>query len=274
MPTLLCVFAHPDDEIFCSGMLSMLKENVDIYAVYLTCGEGGSLKSLPEGTDRVDLKNIRLHELKCSSLKLGFKKYFLMGYKDPVPKSGVLLAPDVRVETLDKHLLEIIEKTNPEVVVTHGTGGEYGHPAHIMLNKRVRDVLNHNFPSVNLYSFAAMPYWPKHSGFNVNDFPDLCLDVSVVKQNRIEVMACHRSQVSSFLGGQTDGASQLIDKYVSLRSVEYYRRYDSCRNIDYLLQWLGVKPSRLLYPLKRVAWFMIRQVYLFKRYIARALQID
>jgi LmbE family N-acetylglucosaminyl deacetylase len=138
---LLLSYAHPDDEAFGSGGLisKYVAQGVDVYYLCATNGDVGTMK--PEFLDGyASIAERRLAELECASQKLGFKKVFLLGYRD----SGMMgsetsndpaclwQAPQ---EAVTRRVVEVIREVQPQVVITFNKYGGYGHPDHIAIQK-------------------------------------------------------------------------------------------------------------------------------------------
>ena len=134
MSSLLCLIAHPDDEIFCAGLLAQLAAlDIPVHLACLTRGEGGTPPaSLPE---RRALADLREHELRCSAQVLGIRTLSFLDYRDRPPTSDGLQAPAHDPVTLQSDIRALIDRHRPEAVLTHGSNGDYGHPAHALLHR-------------------------------------------------------------------------------------------------------------------------------------------
>src|SRR5262245_46037935 len=158
MPSLVCLVAHPDDEtILCGGTLALLAaRGVDVHVVALTRGEGGDLGE-PARADRQHLGEVREQEMVCAVGKLGGKSLTFLGYVDPTVGEGeVLYAPEHDPTLLSGQIIASLKQTSAQVLLTHGTNGEYGHPAHKLVHQSAlvaAAALGDAAPLV--YSFAA-----------------------------------------------------------------------------------------------------------------------
>ncbi|MCS6883691.1 MAG: PIG-L family deacetylase, partial [Chloroflexaceae bacterium] len=140
MPSLLCLVAHPDDEtILCGGTLALLSaRGVAVHVVCLTRGEGGELGE-PPLTTREQLGAVREQELVCAVQALGGKSLTFLGYIDPpIGPDGTLSAPEHNPVMLAGQIVNCIQQFRPDVVLTHGSNGEYGHPAHVLMHAMTR----------------------------------------------------------------------------------------------------------------------------------------
>lgn len=138
MGTLLLVHAHPDDEAISTGGV-MMKAKEDGHRVVLvtaTRGEVGEIHTLDEQSTRPRLAEVRTEELRRAGEILGLDRQEFLGYKD----SGMAGTPDNENPTsfhkasLDEaaaRLAAIMREERPDVVVTYGADGTYGHPDHI-----------------------------------------------------------------------------------------------------------------------------------------------
>jgi LmbE family N-acetylglucosaminyl deacetylase len=136
--TLLLVHAHPDDEsIFGGGaILKAHGEGKRVVLVTCTGGEVGEIHNMDEAENRPRLKEIRRLELERAAEILGVDRIVWLGYRD----SGMAgtgdnenpasfhLAP---LEETAARLADVIAEEAPEVVVTYGPDGVYGHPDHV-----------------------------------------------------------------------------------------------------------------------------------------------
>lgn len=95
MCSLLCLIAHPDDEIFCAGLLAQLAAlDIPVHLACLTRGEGGTPPaSLPE---RRALADLREHELRCSAQVLGIRTLSFLDYRDRPPHFRRFASPRTR----------------------------------------------------------------------------------------------------------------------------------------------------------------------------------
>ena len=128
MPTVLSVWAHPDDETFGpAGLIRALHEqgirNVIISA---TRGEQGRLGE-PPLTTREHLGAVRTTELERACEIMGVDQLIVWDYPD-----GKL--EDVEPETLRDRILAVIVEQQPDIMLTFGPDGIYGHPDHVAIH--------------------------------------------------------------------------------------------------------------------------------------------
>lgn len=91
----LCIFAHPDDEVFrCSGTLALLsRSGVRVWVLSFTSGQADSCGAPPICKPE-KLGDIRKEELRCSYKILGLEAPIILDYQD-----GALC--DVRSDELE-----------------------------------------------------------------------------------------------------------------------------------------------------------------------------
>lgn len=122
---LLGIFAHPDDEVFCAGetLARWAAAGGETMVICATRGEAGQIQDARAAT-RGNLGAVREHELRTACARLGVRQVQCLDYRD-----GALGAVDE--ETLALDLARRIRDFAPDVVITFGPDGGYGHPDHI-----------------------------------------------------------------------------------------------------------------------------------------------
>ena len=127
---LLAVLAHPDDESLGFGgtLARYAVEGVETYLVTATRGEAGRLGSLGKSGDPVEVGRVREAELRAAADVLGIREVSILGY----PDGAVDQVPsDIATRAIVSH----IRRIQPDVIVTFGPEGGYGHPAHIAISQ-------------------------------------------------------------------------------------------------------------------------------------------
>ncbi len=131
---LMAVLAHPDDESLGVGgtLAKYASEAADVFLVTATRGEGGRFRGIPRGDDRHPgaeaLARIREAELRAAAAALGICDVSLLGYRDQQ-----LDRADPR-EAIGR-IVARVRALRPDVVVTFGPDGAYGHPDHIAISQ-------------------------------------------------------------------------------------------------------------------------------------------
>jgi LmbE family N-acetylglucosaminyl deacetylase len=128
-PRLLGVFAHPDDEVFCAGgtLAKYVSYGSEAMVVSATRGQGGQIRDAGAATRRT-LGQVREGELQQACSILGVQHALCLDYPD-----GELARVD-RV-ALSEDVLHIASDFRPDVVITFGPEGAYGHPDHIAISE-------------------------------------------------------------------------------------------------------------------------------------------
>lgn len=211
----LVVVAHPDDETFCSGLICALKSSgAEVILICVTRGEGGPTG----GAKREDLGGIREKEMMAACETLGVDQLVFLDHIDPLGGPYRVYAPDVSVDQLADEIREHLERV--DLVVSHGSSGEYWHAAHLLVHAAVRKVAKGNGSA----EFTWLTFLARDSShvlphlINDDDEADLRLDASGFRAKRLEALNSHQSQMSlfqRFAGGTTDD-------FVESTSVETY----------------------------------------------------
>lgn len=124
--TLLAIFAHADDETTAGPLLAKYARlGVTVKLALVTDGRGGNGGSEEQ-------KIIRAAEAQCSTEKLGIDPPILMEFHDGT------VADDVR--NVKGAIVALFEEIQPDIVVTWGPEGGYGHKDHRMVSAIVADV--------------------------------------------------------------------------------------------------------------------------------------
>ncbi len=125
---LLGVFAHPDDEVFCLGgtLAQWAEAGGETMIISATRGEAGQIQDA-RAARRGTLGAVREQELRAACARLGVRRVACLDYGD-----GRLA--EVDAATLAGHVAASIRDFQPDVVVTFGPDGGYGHPDHIAIS--------------------------------------------------------------------------------------------------------------------------------------------
>lgn len=137
--TILGIFAHPDDENMIGSVLakySRLGHNVHI--IIATDGKDGiRVTKIPAGDS---LGVVRQEESICACEKLGINPPIFLHVDRLDTKFGVRPYLNGRKKAMEE-LKKYINKINPDVLLTFGPDGEYGHPEHIVTGAMVTEIL-------------------------------------------------------------------------------------------------------------------------------------
>jgi LmbE family N-acetylglucosaminyl deacetylase len=127
--TLMAVYAHPDDEAFGSGgtLTRYAAAGHDVYVVTATRGESGQI-SEPDLATPAGLPEVREQELRCACRTYGVHPPIFMDYVDgqlTIVNQGQAVA----------RLVRIIRDLRPQVLITFGPDGIYGHYDHLAVHR-------------------------------------------------------------------------------------------------------------------------------------------
>jgi len=127
---LMCVLAHPDDESLGTGgtLAKYAAEGVETYLVTATRGERGRFGERADRPSPDVVGQTREAELRAAAKELGVREVTVLGY----PDGGLdAVAPATAQEAIADHL----RRVKPQVVITFGPEGAYGHPDHIAISQ-------------------------------------------------------------------------------------------------------------------------------------------
>jgi LmbE family N-acetylglucosaminyl deacetylase len=125
---LLAIFAHPDDESMGMGaaLAKYAAEGVETYLVTATRGEAGWFGPKEQNPGPQALAQMREAELLAAAQVLGLRRVDFLDFLD-----GQLAAADTALATA--RIVHLVRTIRPQVVVTFGPEGDYGHPDHIAI---------------------------------------------------------------------------------------------------------------------------------------------
>jgi N-acetylglucosamine malate deacetylase 2 len=249
MVNVISLFAHPDDEtMLAGGTLALLaRAGATIHYVCSTRGEGGETGD-PAVCERSELGQVREQEMDCAVKALGGSSLTFLDYQDPlVGPEDALFAYTSNQDDLAEKIAGCIQRLEAGYVITHGSNGEYGHPAHILTYQAAIQAVRSFSPSPALYTIQAFfPEHPKPRHANKNDLADLVIDASAVLEQKTLAALCHRSQHALFVRrASLDAARPLTvpEVIIFIESLHRVRLDGQETGPDQLLDLL--KPYRL-----------------------------
>ena len=202
---ILAYFAHPDDEtMLCGGTLALLaRQGAQITLLCATRGEGGETGE-PPLCAREQLGALREAELRCAAAALGLVRVDLLDYVDPtVGPDNTLFAFCEDEETLARQVADEYLRVEAQVLFSHGSNGEYGHPAHRLCHRsalRALELLRAAGSDPLFYTAqAAYPDHPLPLLMNADDPANLLLDCTPVLAHKTQAALCHRTQHALFV---------------------------------------------------------------------------
>ena len=130
----MAVLAHPDDESLGVGgtLAKYAADGCEVSLVTATRGDGGRYRTFPAGHPEhpgtARLGEIREAELRSAATVLGIRDVALLDY------------PDRYLDRADPHeaiarIAGQLRRNRPDVVITFGPDGAYGHPDHIAISQ-------------------------------------------------------------------------------------------------------------------------------------------
>ena len=131
---LMAVLAHPDDESLGVGgtLAKYASEGVEVSLVTATPGDAGRYRGFrpddPRHPGQSALANIRETELRAAASALGVREVSLLGYHDQHLDRA-------NAREVIAAIVQHIRRVQPQVVVTFGPDGAYGHPDHIAISQ-------------------------------------------------------------------------------------------------------------------------------------------
>jgi len=203
---VLAFFAHPDDEtILAGGILALLANSgAKVHYLVATRGEGGEMGE-PPLCSQEELGEVREKELSCAVQTLNGWSLSLLDYVDPVVQGDQLYAYTEDLEKLSTEVYEVIHSRDIDVLISHGTNGEYGHPAHVITNQAATASIKKylaSHPDKPIYFYTAASSFngnPKPRLANQDDPAHIILDVYPVLGQKIAAAMCHRTQHALFV---------------------------------------------------------------------------
>lgn len=199
LTAVLCIFAHPDDELYTAGLLAhVVTHGVAVHLLCMTRGENGA-PGMPRIPADANLGEIRTREMACAARALGAAGLDFLDYVDRLDEDGGMTEPAHAPQQLQAELRAHMDRVAPQLVLTHGSGGEYGHPAHKLLHRMVkRTIMRQESGGPLLYSFQAdFPGHPFPDEVNAGEQAHIVVDVSRYQESHVlPMLECHWTQAS------------------------------------------------------------------------------
>ncbi len=127
---LMCILAHPDDESMGTGstLAKYAAQGVETYLLTATRGEKGWFGDEKDYPGPTALGKLRQKELVAAANVLNLRQVYFLDYIDGELNQA---DPNEAVEKIT-HYLRLVR---PQVVITFGPDGAYGHPDHIAISQ-------------------------------------------------------------------------------------------------------------------------------------------
>ncbi len=153
---LLAVFAHPDDEVFAGPTLTRYaREGVHVYLAIATKGEKGAtdFAKIPAGEP---LATARRAEATCACKELGIEPPIFFNLNDG--ELGAITNPLAKnIHSVADNVQKLIDQLHPQVIITWGPDGGYGHPDHRLVSDAVTQVVQSQKSDIKLYYPGVTP---------------------------------------------------------------------------------------------------------------------
>jgi N-acetylglucosamine malate deacetylase 2 len=197
--SVVAFFAHPDDEtLFAGGIIALLtSQRVPVHIVCATRGEGGDMGNPPVVPRRDMLGAAREQELRRAASALG-ATVTVLDYVDPTIGPDDMLFPFAAdFDTLAGQYHDIARQRRADLVLTHGSDGEYGHPAHQLVHRAVMRGVS-AVPNTLIYTISAKVPTIEDRLWNQNEPAHLALDIRPWLDAKLAATECHVSQYAVF----------------------------------------------------------------------------
>ena len=221
---LLAIFAHPDDEQTVAPLLVQSLENgVEVTLVTATDGRLGTNEYTDyEAGD--GLAAIRREELKCAAATLGVELIHL-NYHDQLRSAEGYDGHIPHVRGLLKEITEIVERIQPDAIVTWGPDGASNHMDHRLIGATVTQVFTSRQweNDMQLYFFGIpSDILPSKEAVIQRGTDRRLLNVQIPFESHhldiaYEALRCHASQYPSYIVDQMKKERQALEQKVFLR---------------------------------------------------------
>lgn len=213
--------------MLCGGVLALLaRQGAAVHFLCATRGEGGEAGE-PPLCSIAELGQVREGELVCAVQALGGRSLTFLGYTDPRVGSDEKLFPYTDDLTLlTGQVAASLRQFSIDVLLTHGSNGEYGHPAHILSHQAARlAVASLGEAAPSLYTVcAAFQGFPRPRLANRDDPAHLVLEVDPVLEQKTAAAQCHRTQHGLFIRRSSQDAGRLLSIPEVIMRVESLHR--------------------------------------------------
>ncbi len=198
---VLAVFAHPDDETMLAGGLLAYLAKTGFRLSYLICtrGEGGETGQ-PALCSQDQLGTVREAELRNAVKNLGGNQLKILDFVDPlVGEDNQLFSFTSDTPALSAMITEEIIQQDIQIVISHGSNGEYGHPGHLTVYQAVEQAVLKISSPVYWYTIQANHPNPiKPYLVNKNDPASWLFNAEAVKSEKLAAINAHETQHALF----------------------------------------------------------------------------
>lgn len=212
---VLAISCHPDDmEIGCGGTLIKCKKRGDNVTVcHVANGNMGHVVLEAE-----ELRRVRIEEAKKSGAMAGFNVVTC--------DIGDLLVNSADKYQIDK-LVEIIRAADPDVIITHSENDYMGD--HIEVSKLVFKAtfaasVPHYEPQLGKACKVTPLYYMDNTSL-LNSNPTEFVDISDEIELKLQMLACHESQIAWLLDHDDNDIIDNTRVYARLRGIQCRVKY-------------------------------------------------
>lgn len=223
--TMLAVFAHPDDENMIGAVLAKYARlGHKVYVIIATDGKDGTrVTSIPSGDS---LGAIRLQETICACQQLGIQPRIYLHINRLDTRFGVRPYLDGRKKMMDT-LKHLVQQLAPDVLLTFGPDGEYGHAEHIVTGAIVTELLLREgwVEKYPLY-FPASTQASVAEGGHVNGFVHeqyLNVKIDFTNEDKLKMIEAAKCYVTQYTLAEMQELIEEVKKDTS-NSI-YFRRF-------------------------------------------------
>ena len=225
MATVLVISAHPDDETMAAGgTIAMHAERGDrVVLLEATRGEGGEAGD-PPLADRAGLGAYREGELREAAAALGVREVIFLPFVDPPMEIGGAAGRiDATLEEFVAAIAEQVRAVGPDLVITHGVNGEYGHPQHTFTHQAALLALAATDLRPEVHTWGAWyPDAERPEMLNRLEPADIVRDISPWLERKVAAALAHRTQHAMFL--RNTGAPSVPAMITRVESFHILRR--------------------------------------------------
>ena len=228
--TILGIFSHPDDENMIGHVLAKYARlGNKVYIIIATDGKDGTrVTNIPAGDS---LGEIRQLESICACEKLGINPPIFLHINRLDTKYGVRPYLNGRLKFLND-LKTTIQELQPDILITFGPDGEYGHSEHIITGATVIDLLLRE-GWVDKYPL----YFPidkkgdveEGDGNSYSDEQYINIAISFSEEDEMKSFEAAKCYVTQFKKEEID---RLIhDESADKTNIKYFRRFTISKGI-------------------------------------------
>lgn len=202
-------FAHPDDETFSSGgtIAKLVRAGHTVKLICATRGEAGQVGE-PPICKKEDLAKVRTKELENAAGILGISEIIFLGLID-----GTL--HKIVPSQIEKAVLQILQKEQPDMVITFNKTGGSNHPDHKAIGKATTKVFTKYLESVKKHVKLYHTGMPKSyvrifekKGLSYNAFGKVKgvsdkelttrVNISDTFDIKVKALKCHETQAKDW----------------------------------------------------------------------------